>query len=109
VPLCADESCHTSADLERCAAGYQMVNLKLDKTGGLTEALRLADQARARGLGLMVGCMLGTSLAMAPATLVADLARVVDLDGPLWMAQDRAHGLVIEDSRVGLPTPELWG
>ena len=110
VPICADESCHTSDDLDRCAeTGYAMVNLKLDKTGGLTEALRLADGAAARGLELMVGCMLGTSLAMAPATLVATRARIVDLDGPLWMATDRAPSLRIEDSRVGLPDPALWG
>ena len=109
VPLCADESCHTRADLERCADRYALVNIKLDKTGGLTEALALRDAARARGLGVMVGCMLGTSLAMAPATLIADGADFVDLDGPLWMAKDREPGLVIADSRVGLPTAALWG
>ncbi len=109
VPLCADESCHTRADLERCATRYAMVNLKLDKTGGLTEALALADEALARGLGLMAGCMLGTSLAMAPATLVADRAEVVDLDGPLWLAKDREHGLRIEASKVFPPSAELWG
>jgi L-alanine-DL-glutamate epimerase-like enolase superfamily enzyme len=109
VPLCADESCHTRADLDRCASRYGMVNIKLDKTGGLTEALALADEARARGLGLMVGCMLGTSLAMAPALLVAQGADVVDLDGPLWMARDREPSLRIEDSRVGLPEPALFG
>ena len=109
VPICADESCHTRADLDRCARRYGMVNIKLDKTGGLTEALALADAARARGLGLMVGCMLGTSLAMAPALLVAQGADVVDLDGPLWMSRDREPSLRIEDSRVGLPDPALFG
>ncbi|MBK8974687.1 MAG: L-Ala-D/L-Glu epimerase [Planctomycetes bacterium] len=109
VPLCADESCHTRRDLDRCAGRYAMVNLKLDKTGGLTEALALADAARARGFGLMVGCMLGTSLAMAPATLVADRADVVDLDGPLWIVHDRQPALTIDDSRVGLPAAALWG
>jgi L-alanine-DL-glutamate epimerase-like enolase superfamily enzyme len=109
VPLCADESCHTRADLARCAGRYALVNLKLDKTGGLTEALALAAAARDRGFGLMVGCMLGTSLAMAPATLIAAEAEVVDLDGPLWLREDRAHGLAIDDSRVGLPEPALFG
>ncbi len=109
VPLCADESCHTRADLDRCASRYGMVNIKLDKTGGLTEALALADDARTRGLGLMVGCMLGTSLAMAPALLVAQEADVVDLDGPLWMAKDRQPALRIEDSLVGLPDAALFG
>ncbi|MBI5850568.1 MAG: dipeptide epimerase [Planctomycetes bacterium] len=109
VPLCADESCHVRADLERCASRYAMVNVKLDKTGGLTEALALVDAARARGLSVMVGCMLGTSLAMAPATLIAPDADFVDLDGPLWMAADRAPGLEIVDSKVGLPAPELFG
>ncbi|MGA1523717.1 MAG: N-acetyl-D-Glu racemase DgcA [Planctomycetota bacterium] len=109
VPLCADESCHTRADLDRCASRYGMVNIKLDKTGGLTEALALADAARARGLGLMVGCMLGTSLAMAPALLVAQGADVVDLDGPLWMAKDREPALRIDNSLVGLPDAALFG
>lgn len=109
VPLCADESCHTRADLDRIASRYAMVNVKLDKTGGLTEALALVDAARARGLRVMVGCMLGTSLAMAPATLLASDADFVDLDGPLWLARDRAHGLAIEDSKVGLPEPALFG
>ncbi|MFO1052919.1 MAG: N-acetyl-D-Glu racemase DgcA [Planctomycetota bacterium] len=109
IPLCADESCHTRADLERCAGRYAMVNVKLDKAGGLTEALALCEAARARGLGLMVGCMLGTSLAMAPATLLADRADFVDLDGPLWMSKDREPALRIEDSRVGIPEAALWG
>ncbi len=109
VTLCADESCHTRADLDRCVGRYGMVNVKLDKTGGLTEALLLCDAARERGLELMVGCMLATSLAMAPATLIAAMAAVVDLDGPLWMREDRQPALRIEQSRVGLPEPELWG
>ncbi len=109
VPLCADESCHTRADVARCASRYQLVNVKLDKAGGLTEALAVCDAARAHGLGLMVGCMLGTSLAMAPATLIAADAEFVDLDGPLWMSRDREPSLVIADSKVGLPDASLWG
>jgi L-alanine-DL-glutamate epimerase-like enolase superfamily enzyme len=109
VVLCADESCHTRADLDRCEPRYGMVNVKLDKTGGLTEALALCEAARARGLHLMVGCMLATSLGMAPATLVATMADVVDLDGPLWLRDDRQPALQFDDSRVSLPRPELWG
>lgn len=109
VPLCADESCHTRADVARCASRYQLVNVKLDKAGGLTEALAVCDAARAHGLGLMVGCMLGTSLAMAPATLIAADAEFVDLDGPLWMSRDRQPSLVIADSKVGLPRRVAMG
>ena len=109
VPICADESCHTSADVAALAGRYDMVNLKLDKTGGLTEALALADAARTHGLGLMVGCMVATSLAMAPAMLVAQGAAVVDLDGPLLLARDRVPGLRFEGSTVHPPEPALWG
>jgi L-alanine-DL-glutamate epimerase-like enolase superfamily enzyme len=109
VPLCADESCTDRASLERLPAGYGLVNIKLDKAGGLTEALELAKAARARGLGVMVGCNLGTSLAMAPALLVARLAEVVDLDGPLLLAADRDPALVYEQDRVHWPEPGLWG
>ncbi|MGE0141941.1 MAG: N-acetyl-D-Glu racemase DgcA [Planctomycetota bacterium] len=109
IPLCADESCHTREDLSRVRERYRMVNVKLDKAGGITEAMALCDAALELGLGLMVGCMLGTSLAMAPATLIADRAEFVDLDGPLWMAKDREAGLDFTDSRVSLPTARLWG
>jgi L-alanine-DL-glutamate epimerase-like enolase superfamily enzyme len=86
-----------------------MVNVKLDKTGGLTEALALRDAARAAGYGIMVGCMVGSSLAMAPAVLVAQGAAITDLDGPLLLARDRAHPLVYDEEGVHPPTPELWG
>ena len=109
IPICADESCHTAADLDRLAGKYDAVNIKLDKTGGLTEALALAEAAAARGFAIMVGCMIGTSLAMAPAMLLAQRARVVDLDGPLLLARDRPDGLRYEESRVHPPGPALWG
>jgi L-alanine-DL-glutamate epimerase-like enolase superfamily enzyme len=109
VPVCADESCHTSADLERLAGKYEAVNIKLDKTGGLTEALALAGAAEARGFSIMVGCMIGSSLAMAPAMLVAQRASVVDLDAPLLLAPDRQPGLRYEASTVYPPDPALWG
>lgn len=109
LPICADESCHTSADLDRVAGLYDMVNIKLDKTGGLTEGLALMRGAEARGLGVMIGCMLGTSLAMAPATLIAQRARFVDLDAPLMIGRDRAPGLAYANGLVAPPLPELWG
>jgi L-alanine-DL-glutamate epimerase-like enolase superfamily enzyme len=109
VPVCADESCHDTASLARIAGRYDAVNIKLDKTGGLTEALRLAAAAKAAGLDLMVGCMVATSLAMAPALLLAAAARWIDLDGPLLLARDREHGLAYDGSRVQPPSPELWG
>lgn len=109
IPVCADESCHTSADLDRLAGKYDAVNIKLDKTGGLTEALVLAEAARARGFKIMVGCMIGTSLAMAPAMLVAQLAQIVDLDAPLLLASDRVPGLRYDGSTVYPPEPALWG
>jgi L-alanine-DL-glutamate epimerase-like enolase superfamily enzyme len=109
VPLCADESLHTRAELAACAGRYALVNVKLDKGGGLTEALALAAEARARGLGLMVGCMVATSLAMAPALILAQGAEVVDLDGPLLLARDREPGLAITGSLIEPPSPELWG
>ncbi|MBM3540920.1 MAG: L-Ala-D/L-Glu epimerase [Alphaproteobacteria bacterium] len=109
IPVCADESCHDAASLAHIAGRYEMVNIKLDKTGGLTEALALKRAAEAKGLGIMVGCMIATSLSMAPAMLVAQGARVVDLDGPLLLAADRAPGLRYEGSTVHPPTPELWG
>jgi L-alanine-DL-glutamate epimerase-like enolase superfamily enzyme len=109
VPLCADESLHDRAGLDRLVGLYDAVNVKLDKTGGLTEALALAEAAEARGLALMVGCMVGTSLAMAPAMLLAARARFVDLDGPLLLARDRDGGLVYEGSEVQPPSLALWG
>ena len=109
VPLCADESCHTSAELEALASRYECVNLKLDKTGGLTEALLLAAKTQTLGLDLMVGCMVATSLAMAPAALLTSQARYVDLDGPLLLKQDRAHGLHYDGSLMHPPHPTLWG
>lgn len=109
VPLCADESCHIAADLGQLVKRYECVNLKLDKSGGLSEALRLAARARELGLDLMVGCMVATSLAMAPAVLLAPQARFVDLDGPLLLKQDREHGLRYDGSLLHPPDPELWG
>jgi L-alanine-DL-glutamate epimerase-like enolase superfamily enzyme len=109
IPVCADESVHDRASLARLAGKYDTVNIKLDKTGGLTEALALADDAERIGFTLLVGCMISTSLAIAPALLVASRARVVDLDGPLLLARDRPHGLRYDDSRVHPGGPELWG
>lgn len=109
VPLCADESLHTRAELDACAARYQAINIKLDKAGGLTEGLALATAARQRGLDVIAGCMVATSLSMAPAMLIAQQALVADLDGPLLLARDREHGLVYDGSLILPPTPELWG
>ena len=109
LPVCADESCHDRASLPALAGKYDMVNIKLDKTGGLTEALALRDAARAAGYRVMVGCMVGTSLAMAPAVLVAQGAEVVDLDGPLLLAEDRAHALHYDTAGVHPPAAQLWG
>ncbi|WP_374571259.1 N-acetyl-D-Glu racemase DgcA [Phenylobacterium sp.] len=109
IRLAADESCVDRASLDALEGLYQLVNIKLDKTGGLTEALALAAAAKARGFQVMVGCMAGTSLAMAPASLVGQGAAVVDLDGPLMHGCDRPHGLVYERGIVSPPTPELWG
>lgn len=109
VPLCADESLHTRAELAACAQRYAAVNVKLDKTGGLTEALALAAEARAMGLTLMAGCMVATSLAMAPAMLLAQGAAFTDLDGPLLLVRDREPGLRFEGSTVFPPEPDLWG
>jgi L-alanine-DL-glutamate epimerase-like enolase superfamily enzyme len=109
VPVCADEACHTVADLDRLAGKYEAINIKLDKTGGLTAALELAKAGRERGFIVMVGCLIGTSLAMAPAMLVAQQASVVDLDAPLLLAADRNQGLRYEGSLVHPPEPALWG
>ncbi|MBT8409461.1 MAG: dipeptide epimerase [Alphaproteobacteria bacterium] len=109
VPVCADEACHDRASLAGLRGKYDMVNIKLDKTGGLTEALALRDAARAEGYGVMVGCMVGSSLAMAPAVLVAQGAAVTDLDGPLLLAEDRPVPLIFDAAGVHPPRPELWG
>jgi L-Ala-D/L-Glu epimerase len=109
IPVCADESVHDRASLDALIGKYDAINIKLDKAGGLTEALVLAAEAERRGLIIMVGCMVATSLAMAPAMLVAQQARIIDLDGPLLLAQDRACGLRYETSLVFPPEPALWG
>jgi L-alanine-DL-glutamate epimerase-like enolase superfamily enzyme len=109
VPVCADESAHARDGLAALCDRYDAVNIKLDKTGGLTEALAMAEAARGLGLKVMVGCMVATSLSMAPATVVAQQADWVDLDGPLLIAKDRPGGLVYRDGQVWPPTPELWG
>jgi L-Ala-D/L-Glu epimerase len=109
IPICADESVHDRASLDAISGKYDAINVKLDKAGGLTEALALAAEAERRGLDIMVGCMVATSLAMAPAMLVAQRARVVDLDGPLLLARDRPHGLRYVSSTVYPAEPVLWG
>lgn len=109
LPVCADESCHDRVSLPDLKGKYDMVNIKLDKTGGLTEALALRDAARAEGYTVMVGCMVGSSLAMAPAVLVAQGAEVTDLDGPLLLAEDREVPLVFDEAGVHPASAELWG
>jgi L-alanine-DL-glutamate epimerase-like enolase superfamily enzyme len=109
IPVCADESVHDRAGLAALVGRYDAVNIKLDKTGGLTEALAMTAEAQRLGFSIMVGCMVATSLAMAPAVLLAQGARVVDLDGALLLAKDRPGGLRYEGSLVYPPTPELWG
>jgi L-alanine-DL-glutamate epimerase-like enolase superfamily enzyme len=109
IPVCADESVHDRAGLTALVGRYDAVNVKLDKSGGLTEALAMVHEAERLGFGVMVGCMVATSLAMAPAVLVAQRARVVDLDGPLLLAKDRPDGLRYDGSLVYPPTPALWG
>ncbi|MEO1101785.1 MAG: N-acetyl-D-Glu racemase DgcA [Pseudomonadota bacterium] len=109
ISVCADESAHTSTDLDQLARAYDVVNVKLDKTGGLTEGLNMVRAARQVGLGVMVGCMVAGSISMAPAVLLGQLADAVDLDGPLWLAQDVTHGLQYEAGMVSPPVRELWG
>jgi L-alanine-DL-glutamate epimerase-like enolase superfamily enzyme len=109
VRVCADESVHDRKSLEGLRGRYDAVNIKLDKTGGLTEALAMADAAKALGFDIMVGCMVATSLAMAPAMLLTAQARFVDLDGPLLLARDRDHGLRYDGSLVHPPDAALWG
>jgi L-alanine-DL-glutamate epimerase-like enolase superfamily enzyme len=109
VPICADESCHVAADLPRLLSRYQAVNIKLDKTGGLSGALELLQQAGAAGLKIMCGCMVGTSLGIAPAYHIARHAQFVDLDGPLWLRQDHTGGVRLEGGKLWAPSGALWG
>ena len=109
IPVCADESCHTTADLPRLTNRYEVINVKLDKTGGLTEALRLCSRARETDFKLLIGCMVCTSLAIAPARLPASTAQWVDLDGPLLLAHDRGHPVPYANGKIGIPPRELWG
>ncbi len=109
IPVCADESCHTSVDLPRLENRYQAINIKLDKTGGLSEALQLYQRARDNNFKILIGCMVCTSLSIAPARLLASNADWVDLDGPLLVARDREHGLEYQNGRISLPRREFWG
>ena len=109
LPVCADESCHTTADLLRLKNRYDVINVKLDKTGGLTEALRLCKRARESGFKLLIGCMVCTSLGIAPARLLASKTDYVDLDGPLLLAGDREHGLRYGNGEIDMPSRQLWG
>lgn len=109
IPVCADESCHTTGDLPGLTKRYEVVNVKLDKTGGLTEALRLCERARGSGFKLLIGCMVCTSLAIAPARLLATFANWIDLDGPLLLARDRDHRGLYVNGRIEMPSRELWG
>jgi len=109
IPVCADESCHTAADLSRLTNRYEAINVKLDKTGGLTEALRLCERARSSGFKLLTGCMVCTSLGIAPARLLATFANWIDLDGPLLLARDRDHPVPYINGRMGIPPHDLWG
>ncbi len=109
VPLCADESCQSSLDLETVSQRYQMANIKLDKCGGLTEGMQMVKWCQKHGLELMVGNMLGSSLAMAPAWVIAQYCRFVDLDGPLWQKTDRTHPMTYNASEMSAPDSRLWG
>jgi L-alanine-DL-glutamate epimerase-like enolase superfamily enzyme len=109
IPVCADESCHTTGDLSRLSNRYEAINIKVDKTGGLTEALQLYQRARENNFKILIGCMVCTSLSIAPARLLASNADWVDLDGPLLLARDRDNGLPYRSGRIGMPARELWG
>lgn len=109
VPVCADEACHTTADIPRLRGRYQAVNIKLDKTGGLTEAWRLLHAARAEGFRIMVGCMMCSSLGIAPALELARDAEFIDLDGPLWLQNDYSEGVILRHGKLMPPAPEFWG
>jgi L-alanine-DL-glutamate epimerase-like enolase superfamily enzyme len=109
ITLCADESCHSTADIEYAAQCYSMINIKLDKCGGLTEAMRMVDWCRQNGLQAMIGNMIGSSLAMAPAFVPAQFCRYVDLDGPLLQARDREHAIDYRNRLMAAPEPGHWG
>ncbi len=109
IAICADESAHTSADIPHLAKRYDAVNVKLDKTGGLTEAIKMVKAAQAYNMQIMVGCMVAGSLSMAPAVLLSGLANVADVDGPLWLANDIEHGLHFDAGMAHPPSPALWG
>jgi L-Ala-D/L-Glu epimerase / N-acetyl-D-glutamate racemase len=109
IPVCADESCHTTIDLPRLKNRYEAINIKLDKTGGLTEALQLYQRVRDNNFKILIGCMVCTSLSIAPARLLASHADWVDLDGPILLARDRDNGLPYRSGRIGMPAHELWG
>lgn len=109
VPICADESVHVAADLPVVALRYQAVNVKLDKSGGLTAALELAQAARARGLGLMTGCMVSSSLSIVPALHIAMMSDFIDLDGPVWLREDRPGGVTAENGFIHPPAADFWG
>jgi len=109
VPVCADESCHTTADLPLLVNRYEAINVKLDKTGGLTQALLLTERARENRLSILIGCMVCTSLGIAPARLLAGAADYIDLDGPLLLAGDRHHPVRYDSGKIGLPPRQLWG
>jgi L-alanine-DL-glutamate epimerase-like enolase superfamily enzyme len=108
IAVCADESCHTTADLPRLTNRYEVINVKLDKTGGLTEALRLCERARESGFKLLIGCMVCTSLGIAPACLLASFANWIDLDGALLLARDRDHPVPYANGKIGIPPRDLW-
>ena len=109
IPICADESCHDTSSLEKCIGKYDVINIKLDKTGGLTEALKLKKNAELLNFDIMVGCMVGSSLAMAPAIYVAQNVKWVDLDGPLLLSEDRKNPLKYSNSKIHPPLKDLWG
>ena len=109
IPICADESCHDTSSLEKCIGKYDVINIKLDKTGGLTEALKLKKNAELLNFDIMVGCMIGSSLAMAPAIYVAQNVKWVDLDGPLLLSEDRKNPLKYSNSKIHPPLKDLWG
>ncbi len=109
IPVCADESCHDRRTLRNLVGKYEFVNIKLDKAGGLTEALKLLDAAKRKGFGIMVGCMIGSSLGVAPAVFLAQEADYVDLDPPLLLAEDQRHALDYLGSELLPPSPQLWG
>ena len=109
IPVCADESCHTTDDLPRLKNRYDAINIKLDKTGGLTEALELYQRAGESDFKILIGCMVCTSLSIAPARVLASEADWIDLDGPLLVARDRDYGLHYQNGKIGMPVSELWG